>query len=156
MILTETWFRINSTEDIKGYNEYHKLRNENRSGGVSVYVRQNLGYEFMDDMCVVNDTIEHCTVKVDLVGSNIYIHVLGTYRPHAETTTIFTETIVNISSHIRLRNIQCVVIGDLNLNSLGNSSETVDFKSTMFSFPYLPLISKPKIFSSNAAYELLV
>ena len=74
LVLSETWFRINSTEDINGYNAYHRVKSENRSGGdVSVYVRQNLGSELLEDMCVVNDTIELCTVKVDLIRSNIYV-----------------------------------------------------------------------------------
>ena len=58
LVLTETWFRINPTDDINGYNAYHSVRSENRSGGVSVYARQNFGYELVEDMCGMNDTIE--------------------------------------------------------------------------------------------------
>ena len=112
---------------------------------------QNLGSELADDMCMVNDTIEFCTVKVDLGGSNIY--VLGIYRQHADTITNFNETIVTTLSHNRLRNADCVVIGDLNINLLKDSSKFLGFKSAMFTFHYLPLVFKPTFFSSNAAYE---
>ena len=114
-------------------------------------MRQKLVSELVEDIWVVNDTIELCTVKIYLGGFNIY--VLSIYRPHVYTITHFTETIVNILSHNRLRNTDCVVIGDLNTNLLENSSEIVDFKGAMVSFHYLPLISKPTFFSNNAAYE---
>ena len=102
-------------------------------------------------MCVVNDAIQFCTVKPYLDGSNIF--VLSIYKLHAETITNFTETMVTMLSHNRLRNTVCVVIGDVNINLLKNSSEIVNFKSAMFSFHYLRLISKPKFFSRKAAYQ---
>ena len=142
LLLTETLFIINSTEYINGYDAYNKVTSENRSDGVSVYVKQSLGSELVECMCVVN---------LDSGSSNIY--ALGIYRPHAKTITNFTETIITMLSHNRLRNTDCVVIGDLNINLSENSSETVDFKSALFSFHYLPLISEATVFSSNAAYE---
>ena len=42
LLLTETWFEINSTEDINGYIAYYRKRSENRSGGVSVCVSKIL------------------------------------------------------------------------------------------------------------------
>ena len=62
----------------------------------------------------MNDTMELCTVKIDLGGSNI--HILGIYRPHAET--IFT-----ILSHNKLKITDFAVIGDLNTKLLQDSSE---------------------------------
>ena len=46
-----------------------------------------------------------------------------------------------------------MVIENLNINLLKSSSDIVNFKSAMFSFHYLPHLSKPTFFSSKAAYE---
>ena len=46
-----------------------------------------------------------------------------------------------------------MVIGDLSINLLKDSSEFVNLKSAMFSFHYLPLISKATFYTSSVAYE---
>ena len=41
MVFTETWFEPDTTQSIPGYQAYHSIRVGSRSGGVSVYVKNN-------------------------------------------------------------------------------------------------------------------
>ena len=42
IVLTETWFSEDNKFEINGYNGYHTVRSDRRSGGVSVYVSKSL------------------------------------------------------------------------------------------------------------------
>ena len=46
-----------------------------------------------------------------------------------------------------------MLIGDLNINTLRDSSDILDFKYLMFPHHYVPLILKPTFFSENSAFE---
>ena len=42
LVLTETWFKANSIREINYFKDYHTVRSTHRSGGVSVYIKDNL------------------------------------------------------------------------------------------------------------------
>ena len=49
LVLTETWFSDEYKVDIPDYNGHHVVRNEKRSGGVSVYVSVKLECKVLDE-----------------------------------------------------------------------------------------------------------
>ena len=145
--LNETWFKENSCRKINGYSDYHVTRPINqRSGGVSIYVKSTYESSGIPELSYVNEDIEICTVKTILDSISYYF--LGIYRPHSGTTENFIENLNFLLSSNLLRNKTCVILGDLNLNLLLDNPQIDSFSRAMFSYHYLPLVSKPTRFSA--------
>ena len=131
LTLTETRFTADYTEDLVGYRSYHSVRTGRRSGGVSVYVKNEIKSEFFADFSFVNDNIEICSVKLDLGG--LQIIVLGIYRPHSGTVENFSQSIAGVLSSVNSDRKSCLIMGDFNINLFNETTEIEDFKNQMSS-----------------------
>ena len=63
IILTETWFSNENAWNLEGYESYHTIRPNRRSGGVSVYVKNNLVSNKLQNLCICNENIDICTIS---------------------------------------------------------------------------------------------
>ena len=54
VVFTETWFEPDTAQGIPGYQAYHSIRVGSRSGGVSVYVRDNLKSKQLVELSVMS------------------------------------------------------------------------------------------------------
>ena len=140
--LNETWFKENSCREINGYSGYHVTRSNNQP----VYVKSTIESSSIPELSFVNEDIEICTVKTSLDNTSYYF--LGIYRPHSGTTENFIENLNFLLTSNLLRNKTCVILGDLNLNLLLENPEIDSFSRAMFSYHFLPLVSKPTRFPS--------
>ena len=77
-VATETWFTDSYQSDIDGYNAFHTIRSNQRSGGISAFVADSLNCRKIDDFCVCNSDIEICTVEIKIDNEEIYF--FGIYR----------------------------------------------------------------------------
>ena len=68
LVLTKTLFKADSMKNMNMYKAYHKVGYVQRSIGVSVYVRDHLNSELVEHLCIFNETVELCTVPVNLSG----------------------------------------------------------------------------------------
>ena len=88
--LTETRFSASTLQNISGYDSFHTLRNtDTPSGGISIFVKENLKATKIDKLSYCNNTIEVCTVEFDFGKQHVF--VLGIYRPHSDTIDNFNK-----------------------------------------------------------------
>ena len=116
-ILSETWCDGHCPAVIPGYAGYHSIR-AGRSGGVSVYVKQQLPSSKIDAHSYVDESIEICTVKIS-VGTK-HLFVCGIYRPHSGTIDGFTAALERSLASI---NADCIIAGDFNANLRSNDGD---------------------------------
>ena len=89
IILTETWLNDDNKElaNIPGYIVFHTIRLNRCSGGVSVFVRDDLNAVIHKYLCLSDQTIESCCVKVTCGSESVVL--LGIYRPHSNSIINF-------------------------------------------------------------------
>ena len=156
-VLTETWFtEDNGGAELLGYKGYHTIRcNGRRSGGVSIYIKDTLKSKLIPSLCFSNSSIELCTAEI-VAESGESIFVLGIYRPHGNID-IFTENLGVVLDNPLFRNKQLILLGDLNVNILNDSTESNLFLNLMQSYYFLPIIDKPTRFrSGNSSTDTLL
>ena len=146
-ILTETWFTDDNLQELPGYASYHTLRSNRRSGGVSIYVKNDIPSDIILELSFSNDCIEVCTVKIKVNNCNMVL--VGIYRPHSGTIEDFETSLDEILHSSLLRNKSCMVLGDLNINLLLGTISVENFIFTMQSHHFVPIITKPTRFVDN-------
>ena len=145
--LTETRFDINSMHlcQYEGYDGFHTVRSdENRGGGVSVFVDSRFSASKLPDLSICDETIETCAIK--LKCNEVPLIVIGIYRPHTDSIPNFISKLINILTHDLIRNHKTVLIGDLNVNLLLDDTQINSFLTEMQLLSFVPLISKPTRF----------
>ena len=80
--LSETWLKNDNKIlfNIHGYKNFHTIRQNRISGGVSVMVREDLVCEHILTLSVANEFMESCVVKIELRGDEMFI--FSVYRSH--------------------------------------------------------------------------
>ena len=137
-ILTETWHDGNTPTIIPGYTDYHSVR-IGRSGGVSVYVKNQISSSKIETHSFTNESLELCTIKISFNEKNMII--CGIYRPHSGTIDNFTNEIEQTLGSQIFANTQCILAGDFNANLRSNDSEVDRLVQMMHSHHYLQTIS---------------
>ena len=143
LVLTETWFYDNTCQEIDGYSSYHITRS-GRSGGVSVYIKSRFDSEIIHNLSRCDETIEICAVKIKISGTILYL--LAVYRPQQESVDNFVTSLNSILDDNQVRNKFSVVTGDLNINLLRDDEDTNNFFHNMYTYHYIPLVTKPTRF----------
>ena len=146
-VLSETWFRRDNTMNIQGYKSYHTVRESRRSGGVSVYVDSKYFSSQIGNYSYANDTIEVCSIKLNIPNSNLEIYVIAIYRPHSGSVDGFISCLNQILNSIGNKLIY--VVGDLNLDLQKSTPDVRNFITNMQSYHFIPTILKPTRFPAN-------
>ena len=150
IVFSETWLNPLNFEScsLKNYSGYHTYRTDCRSGGVSVFVRQEYSSELVESLCFCNHNIESCVVRVNVGNARIF--VVGVYRPHCGTIDAFTDELESIVCSPIVRNSLIFIAGDMNVNMNDSSSNSVqNYVSTLNSLNYFSLINNDTRFSNN-------
>ena len=150
MVLTETWLDEGDQciSAIEGYNALHTIRENGRSGGVSLYSDKTLTVEPIRELTLCTDLIETCVAEVN-IGSELMV-ILAVYRPHSGTVEQFCQILDELLHSQHLRNKSLILLGDLNINLLKQHDQNiVNFMTLMQSFNFLPLITKATRFPST-------
>ena len=92
-IFSETWHDSNTPVMIPGYKSYHTIR-PGRSGGISIFIKNNINSCHVENLSFTNDSIEICTVKISNSQNSLYI--CGIYWPHSNTIDSFNSCLENI------------------------------------------------------------
>lgn len=145
VVLTETWFTNDYQASILNYNEFHTIRSNARSGGVSIYSDNKFNSKKIEDLSYANLNIELCTVRIMLGEEPIFI--IGIYRPHSGNIDSFCDEIACILQNPILRNKRCFLTGDFNINMLHDCPLNSHFVDTLQSHHFFPVISLPTRFS---------
>ena len=145
LVWTETWFKQSSIKNLPGYNCYHTIRPIGRSGGVSVFIKNNISSKLIDEYCLANDNIEICTVYLETTPP---VLLYGIYRPHSSFVENFTTELESFFTNSAHENIFKIVVGDLNVNIL-DSVQNSEFINFFHTYSFIPIITKPTRFSNN-------
>ena len=138
LFFSETWLDLNEPIHIPGYVGHHTVR-QGRSGGVSLFVKQSLSSEKIEQFSYANENIEICTVKISSSSSNIIL--CGIYRPHSGTIENFTISLESILEHNIFGNSTCIIGGDYNINMFSECEHVDRFIDMMRSHHYIQTIT---------------
>ena len=139
--LTETRFSLSTLQNISGYDAFHTTRASNTpSGGISLFIKENLKAKKIESISYSNDTIEICTAEFYFGKQNVMI--IGVYRPHSDTIDNFNSAFSDILKNRLLKNRFCILMGDLNICLLKPSRSNQNFSNLLFSNHFIPLITK--------------
>ena len=142
--LSETWLNEGNCDlcNISGYHGYHSYRTNKQSGGVSVFVKENISSEPLD-ITINNDIIE--CVGVRLKYANNISNVVGIYRPPSGDVTGFVDTLEKIIDKSKLYDQDSIIMGDFNICLIKeNLDDHPSNLTNLFSrFHFVPLITKP-------------
>ena len=127
LCLSETWFNINSTQEIPGYLGYHVTRAQGRSGGVSLFVKQTIASKLIPEFSFANAAIEICTIHINFDSNEFFI--VGVYRPCRGNLEDFMSNLDNVLGSRLLRNKACILTGDLNINLLSDDDTALNFET---------------------------
>ena len=83
LVLSESWFRVNTTGNLEGFHAYHTPRAGGRAGSCSVFNKERWVSSCVVYLRISNSSIEICIVRVEFGDDTIF--VLGVYRRHPDT-----------------------------------------------------------------------
>ena len=150
IVLTESFLDSNNmtTTKLDGYNDFHVVRGEDKRGGVSIFVRNHLDADNIEEFSYIDSEIEICTVSLKMKTTTYTIS--GIYRPRYKHHKVkeFTKKLSSILKHETFKKNKTVLIGDFNINLLEHNEhrETGEYLNKMQSINYIPLISRPTRF----------
>ena len=117
---------------------FHTVR-EGRAGGVTVLLKYHLNVEKIEQVSFANDCIEICTVKVKNSSSELF--VCGIYRPQSSRIENFSSQLESFLNGNILKNSNCIIGGDFNINLFSDSDDVGGFTDMMRSHHYLQTIT---------------
>ena len=153
----ETWLKPNSTgmyQNLSGYELTSNPRVIRKGGGVGFYVKKGTDFIFREDLCCMKEGFfETCFIDVKTDHKRIIYGSI--YRPPENDLFAHSVFISNLKKTLQtLVNLKrpCYLMGDANYDMLELTNIHVDeYKETMFSFGFFPLINRPTRFSDNIA-----
>ena len=155
LVLTETWLTIDDkdTASLEGYEVFHTIRTNTKSGGVSIYFRADLAFELLNNFSVCHHFVESCGVSLKL--GSITFFIIGVYRPHSGTIGELTDWLGETVSTIRAVNSHRIcLLGDFNIDLLNVNNEAISvFVDSLQSYNFIPVIREPTRFSPNLDIE---
>jgi len=140
LVLTETWFSHNYTDDLYGYSGYHVFRGDRRGGGVSIYVRRGYECVMLPEYSYVGENIEICSCTLSVDGRRVVVH--GVYRPPDRDVRTFSDELSTLLLNVQ-RKDHVFVVGDLNIDLVNPDVPESEFIDMCQALSFLPLISVP-------------
>ena len=151
---------FNCSEDMRiNIPGFHKLIARNRDdgprGGVGIFIKEHLNYVIREDISVfIPHVFESIFVEITMSPKHTVVGVI--YRPNSEPRAdvdIFSSTLFDIMEVLNTENKHCVIMGDMNIDLLkfGSHSKTSDYLDNIFTYGYLPVITKPTRVTNSSA-----
>lgn len=126
IVMSEIW--IDSFEtglyNLHGYRLYSNCRPNNRSGGIIIYVKENLDFSLSN--C---DTISSAEYLC-MYSKRLDLYILACYRSHSFTPSFFITELNTLLKNCKSKNI--VLIGDLNIDILKNDPDSNVYMDFMY------------------------
>jgi hypothetical protein len=155
--LSETWFNETtfSRHGIPGYAHEGLYRSNQRGGGVSLFIKEDIPYTIRSDLNVFDSLSEMLFVEVDksVFGTDKNIIIGTIYRIPNTDIASFTDRLSHVMNVIKNESKIGYYLGDYNINLLNNEfhQPTQDFIDLCFAEGYMPLINKPTRISKFSA-----
>ena len=148
--LSETWLKPHNLDlyNIEGYNSVHRVRENQKGGGVALLIDKDVIYKERKDIENVMENDAECVfVEVDKSVFNTSRKLLigEIYKPPNTSIVDFCTKMEALLSKINGENAVCYLMGDYNINLLKADvhAPTNDFLDLIVSNGYVPLINRP-------------
>ena len=151
--LTETQLK-NKPHDyfqLPNYNLEYMNRVGRNSGGVCLYIRNDIKYKLRPDLCRANSNFESCFIEIENdKNRNIIVGVI--YRSHT-SIDCFNADIDSIFQILAKENKIHYLLGDFNIDLLKDETHrpTSDFLDLIYSYHLVPTILKPTRITETSA-----
>ncbi len=133
-----------------------RCRDDGPRGGIGLFIRDNKDYKIREDLSVfIPHIFESLFVEIINKSSrNIIVGVV--YRPNTEPHAdldIFQSNMFDIMSIITRDQLQCTILGDMNVNlfNFETHPKTGNYLEGLFSNGFLPIIVKPTRITNSTA-----
>lgn len=151
--LTETWLQEHTKHiySIEGYTPFHLVRTDREHGGITVYTKNVINAEVLEQFCFINRNIEIFSSKLKVGDTTFIISVI--YRPQSKHIAVdeFIHIINELFSKETFKCNKTIILGDLNINLLEHATHlpTGLFINAMQTLNYFPHISRPTRFPDS-------
>ena len=151
--LTETQLK-NKPHDyfqLPNYNLEYMNRVGRNSGGVCLYIRNDIKYKLRPDLCRANSNFESCFIEIENdKNRNIIVGVI--YRSHT-SIDCFNADIDSIFQILAKENKIHYLLRDFNIDLLKDETHrpTSDFLDLIYSYHLVPTILKPTRITETSA-----
>ena len=148
--LSESFLDSNSIDEISinGYQGFHSIRGTSKRGGVSIFVKNGIDANFIEEFSFINDEIEICTVLINISDKKYTISCI--YRPRYKHHMVneFSKQLKKLLNNPTLKKSNTILLGDFNINLLEHEThlETGNYLHMIQSLNFIPLISRPTRF----------
>lgn len=144
--IPETWADLTASDaslEIPGYQLFRQDRGQHKAGGgLCIYAKSCLKITVLEDLSsAYDDGFQQLWLKVQCRSFKSFL-ICNTYRPPQTPTTCF-ESLSNSLTDALLLDLDIFVLGDLNCNLLGSSSEATSLTDFTSTFNLHQLIEKP-------------
>lgn len=138
LAFTETWYTSRSdVVNFDGYKYEGRYRENKRGGGIALYFRNNIAFDVMPELSVLNTHCESLVVKC--CGTVIVL----VYRPPSGSINDFLLYMDDLIDRISFLNLPMVVIGDMNIDLLCSSPACRQFLDVIESYNCKNVIDVP-------------
>lgn len=146
IFLSEIWIYEyeKSNYNILNFNFFASCNNGYASGGVAVFVRNDI---YCDISCV--NLVSADIVKVVCDIDSVTYCFVCVYRLHEQSINKFVEEFSGFLNNIKYKN--CVVLGDFNIDILSKSKDADDYLLLMACNGFISLINEPTRFSLTSS-----
>ena len=154
--LSETWLNGESGDCCKltGYRAEHSFRSNKTGGGASILISENISYKRREDLALTTDEFECVFIEIQSSSSSRDGPLIGClYRAPNSNLSTFNDKFSSILSSIKRESKHCFFMGDFNINLLNSDTHTStsEFIETLYSFEFMPLITKPTRVTDSSA-----
>ena len=153
--LTETQLKEKPYDclNMPNYKLEYVNRIDRKSGGVCLYIRNDIKYKLRTDLCRANSNLESCFIEIENdITRNILVGVI--YRSH-ESIESFNNDMDQILQILSKENKKSYLLGDYNIDLLKEetSGSISDFLDLIYSHHVIPSITKPNYYKKFSNYN---
>ena len=109
----------------------------------------NFSSSKIESVSFCSQNLEVCCIKTKIHGNDL--RIVGVYRPHGGNIESFISELESVLNEGSMTNKSVIVLGDFNIDLVGENNENDRnlLMNLMYSFHFIPVISKPTRFSGN-------
>ena len=146
--LSEVWKVQNTAAlGLTGYNLEVKCRqDELRGGGVGAYIRSSIKYSTLD-----YDVLHAESLWFDMNVNGCRVIVGIIYRKPNTDISEFQDSLLNVLGNLKIDKLQCILLGDFNINLLVSDNKVEQFQSGLQCMGMQQLITSPTRVTKNTS-----
>ena len=116
--------------NVDGYTAFHTIRSNKWSGGVSVFVNNNVTVSKITELSLCTPSIESCVVSLE-ISSTYNFFILAIYRPLSDSVANFLISLNSLLSPDKLKHKKILIMGYLNVDLINSSIDEQTFMNEL-------------------------